>query len=507
MARKKHYMTPVNFYLLLILITIIISSLFSMLGWQADTLRINSATLEVESAVVTVDNLLSVDGLRYMITNVAANFVNFAPLGMLIIALIGISVALKSGLLKTVLGPLTKKIPNNVLTFIIVFLGVLGSIHADSAYVFLIPLSAIVFMINKRHPIAGMCAAFSGITGGYAAYFIATSNDSLLRTYTLLSANVLDPEYTVGLWSDIIVMVIAVFVISFVGTYITEKFIVRKLGKYNFDEEEETVIGKKEKRGLVVAGAATLIMVLLVLYTVIPGIPGSGILLDLKAGLYIDQLFGYNSYFGNGLTFIISLILIIAGLLYGMMARTIKTSKDFSNCINDSLNGIGNVFVLLFFASQFISILKRSNLGSVISASLINFVESANMSGIVLIIAFILVVAVSNLLIPSTSTKWLIFSPVIVPIFMQGNMSPEFAAFIFKASDSMTKGITPVLAYFAVFIGFIEIYNNKSIPVTINKVMSLLYPYTLGFIASWLLLILAWYIIGIPVGFNVFPAL
>ena len=293
---------------------------------------------------------------------------------------------------------------------------------------------------------------------------------------------------------------------------ITEKFIVAKLGRYTLDEDEEESIKKeitkKEIKGVIISLITILLASLILLYSLLPGLPFSGLLLDLKVDGYINQLFGPTSFFNQGAVFIFSALLILAGLVYGIRVKTIKNNRDLVNGMSYYLNSFSSIIVLIFFASQLCAIFKETNLGVFITVSLTELLENLNLTGLFLIIVAFLIIAISTIFVPAASTKWAIMAPVLVPQFMRSSFSPEFSQAVFRAADSTTKGISPFFTYFAILIGFLQIYNKKkNDTITLTDAIALMIPYTIAFTITWLLIIIGFYIIGLPIGIGVKPML
>ena len=376
----------------------------------------------------------------------------------------------------------------------------------EVGYVILIPLAAILFMNLGRHPSAGICAAFSGITFGYGANIIVNRFDSMLTLYSEKASKILDSSYNVNLYGNIIFTAISMILVAYVGMLVTEKFIIPKLGKYYFDEEEpsqEDVVSKKERKGVILSLGATLIAVILLVYCIIKGLPFSGLLLDLNQNKYVDMLFGSGSYFYKGSVTIFSFLLIFSSLIYGIRVGTIKDNRDLVDGMSYYLKDVASLLVLIFFAAQFCMIFKETNIGLFIVASLSELLNEFQLTGLLLIVVTFIIVAICTFFIPMASTKWAILSPIVVPMFMQSSMTPEFAEAVFRAADSSIKGLTPIFSYFVILIGFLHIYNKrKNDVITITDAMSLMIPYTIAFTILWLIIILAFYIIGIPIGIG-----
>ena len=375
----------------------------------------------------------------------------------------------------------------------------------DVGYVILIPMAAILFRDLGRHPSAGICAAFAGITFGSGANIVANSLDSSLLPYTKSATTILDATYKVQTNGNLIFMIISTLLVAYIGTIITERVIIPKLGKYNFEEEEienrKQEPTKTEIKGLIIAIISVVAILLPIIYCIIPGLPFSGLLLYLKDSGYVNQLFGSNSYFYKGSVFIFSFLLMLAGLVYGLRVKTFKNNRDFVDGMNYYLKDLSSLLVLIFFAAQFCLIFKQTNLGVFVVASLTNWISELQLTGIVLVLVTFFLTLVSTLLVPVSSTKWAILAPIIVPMFMQSSLTPEFAQAVFRAADSSVKGITPLFTYFVILIGFLQIYNKKkNDPVTISRAISLMAPYTVAFTVLWLAIIIIFYTLGIPIG-------
>lgn len=506
---KRTKIHPILMCLILIAVVVVVSGIGDALGLQTSYYHVNPITGKMESQLVEIDSIFNRTGIQYMVSNMISNFINFAPLGTLIVGLLGVGVAYKSGFLTTLFKLIKKNVSRKLITFLIVLLGIIFSMFYEMAYVILIPLSAILFITLKRHPSAGICATFAGITFGYGANIVINGLDSILHTYTSSSALILDANYKVSLSGNIYFMIISTILIAYVGMQVTEKYIIPKLGKYNYDEEEiEEEVTKKERKGLTLALMSLLILLIITIYCIIPGLPFSGLFLYLKEKLYVDQLFGNNSYFNQGIVFIISAYLMIAGLIYGIRVKTIKNNKDFVDGMSYYLINIASILVLLFFYAQLISIFKKSNIGIFIIASLTEAISNFELTGILLIIISFIVIIISSIFVPVASTKWAILSPVLVPMFMSSSMTPEFATAVFRAADSSVRGITPLFTYFVLLIGFLQIYNQRQEEtITLTDAISLMAPYAIAFSILWLLIVLGFYIIGLPIGPGISPTI
>ena len=507
MKKKEVRLHPALLLFILTIIIMVVSSVGNILNLETTYYNVNSVTGDLETQVVTINNLFNRTGLQYLVSNMINNFINFAPLGTLIVGLMGVGVAYKSGFLNSFFKMITKDKPRKLFTFLVVLLGVISSMFYEAAYVILIPLAAILFMNLGRHPSAGICAAFAGISFGYGANIVANGVDNTLITYTQNATKILDQNYVVSLHGNIIFMIFATLLIAYLGMVVTEKYVVPKLGRYTIDEEDNidltTEVSKKEKKGVVMALLSTLIVVLILVYCITPGLPFSGLFLNLKEKTYVAQLFGDGSYFRQGSVLIFAVLLAFAGLIYGLRVKTIKNNKDIMNCMSYYLKGFSSLLVLIFFAAQFCLIFKETNIGVFIVVSLSEMLGNMQLTGIVLIIFTFIIIAISTFFVPALGTKWAILSPVIVPMFMQSSFTPEFSQAVFRAADSSVKGITPLFTYFVILIGFLQIYKSKKKDIiTLTDAMSLMVPYTIAFSILWFLIIIGFYIIGLPLGLN-----
>ncbi len=507
MKKKEVRLHPALLLFILTIIIMVVSSVGNILNLETTYYNVNSVTGDLETQVVTINNLFNRTGLQYLVSNMINNFINFAPLGTLIVGLMGVGVAYKSGFLNSFFKMITKDKPRKLFTFLVVLLGVISSMFYEAAYVILIPLAAILFMNLGRHPSAGICAAFAGISFGYGANIVANGVDNTLITYTQNATKILDQNYVVSLHGNIIFMIFATLLIAYLGMVVTEKYVVPKLGRYTIDEEDNidltAEVSKKEKKGVVMALLSTLIVVLILVYCITPGLPFSGLFLNLKEKTYVAQLFGDDSYFRQGSVLIFAVLLAFAGLIYGLRVKTIKNNKDIMNCMSYYLKGFSSLLVLIFFAAQFCLIFKETNIGVFIVVSLSEMLGNMQLTGIVLIIFTFIIIAISTFFVPALGTKWAILSPVIVPMFMQSSFTPEFSQAVFRAADSSVKGITPLFTYFVILIGFLQIYNSKKKDIiTLTDAMSLMVPYTIAFSILWFLIIIGFYIVGLPLGLN-----
>ena len=489
------------------MITICVSGLLSLFDVTSTYSTVNTKNNSLETTMVAVENLFSLRGIKYIFSNTVSNFASFTPLSMLLITLLGIGIMDKTGFLDTLFYVLTRKLRKNVVTFILVFLCILASIVGDISYIILIPISALLFKYGKRNPQAGIITSFAAISCGIGLNIFLSSVDSTLLTYTTSAANILKEGYTINSTSYLLIMIVAIISLSFIITNITEKNIIPRLGKYELEDEEEKYVTKKELKGLHISLIIGAIYLLIFIYNIIPGLPFSGNLLDYSQKLYIDKLFGYNSFFNSGFVFVVTMLFFILGLVYGIATKKIKNQRDVCDNLSHSLDAMGKVLVLIFFASAFISILKHSNIGTLVTSAFAKIISTTTFTGLPLIILIFILVALSTLILPASINRWAILSPVVVPVVMNSGISPEFAQIIFRAGESVTYLITPAMAYFVIYLAYMELYNQDKKGTGLFSSLKYMLPYSIGNLAMWIVIIIIWYLIAIPLGIGASPVM
>jgi len=513
--KEKMTLNPIMTFIILIISTFVVSGILSFIGVGATYSQIDNVGNTVRT-FEKVESLFNLDGLRYLFTNTVSNFALFAPLIMLIIVLFGIGIMEKSGFLKTAFTVLTKRFKKNTITFIWVFICIIASVIGDLAYVILIPLSALLWIHGKRNPLLGIVATFAALTCGSGLNVIFTSIDSTLLAQTLIGASIIDSSYVLEPMMFILIKSIGVLICAILVTRITEGLIATKMGKYEFEETLETKeieiediddlydkkgISKEEKRGLLLSLLAAFIYIVIFAYNIIPGLPLSGNLLDSSQNFYIDKLFSVDSFFSQGFVFIITLLFVVLGLFYGIGAKTIKNNKDISDNLGHSLDGIGKPITFIFFAATFISLFKYTNIGVVITAYFAEFISTTSFQGLPLVILLFIVGLLTSLVLPSPVIRWSILSGVVVPVAMIAGISPEFAQVIFRFSDVFI-GLTPLFAYFIIYLAYMEKYNQEERPFALFRAIKMQLPYSLTVGGILLALLILWYLVGLPIGIE-----
>ena len=490
--KKKKSLSPIVTMMIIIFLVIVISSVLSIFNFDGTTTTITNGILE--TSIVVVRNILSKEGLIYFFSNVITNFSLLEPFILLIISLIAIGVAKESGFLKQLFSPL-KKLKFNVLTFIVIFISVISTIVGDYSYIILLPLVAILYQYNNKSPILGIITVFLGITLGYGTGIFYNYNDYALGVLTQTAAVVdVDPSYKFSLYSNLYIMIVSTIAITFILTALIDKYLSKKIVTNSKYEDEI----KTSKKAFLFSIIALIISIIPIFIMILP----NGILLDNTQTHYVAKLFGATSPFNSSFMYLFLFVLTIVSLVYGFVSKNFKNNHDFGWSFTKEFNNIGYLFVLMFLYSILISIVNWTNLGTVLANNLIYIISLFDFTGIPLIIISFLFIILMSILIPGSLEKWALISPVLVPLFMRGNLTPDFAQFVFKAADSVGKIITPLFIYFIVMVGFIEKYNEKENKITLFNTMKLIWPIILTVIIFWLLILVIWYIAGLPLGID-----
>lgn len=490
MKRKKRTIGPVVEILIMIIVVVALCFLFNLLG--ASGYKTEGGTFE--TTLVIINNIFSSAGIKHILNNSLVNFQTLEPLILVILSLIAVSILEASGLLKQIFLPL-KKIKPKYVTLIVMFIGIISTIIGDYSYALLLPIAGILYKYIGRNSSLGVLTMFIAITIGYGTGIIYNYQMYELGNITELATQSIISDYNYELLSNIFMLVTSTIMLTVVGTVVLEKF----SKKYTRNEETDNLnTSKKASRATLVV---FIILALLFVYCIIPGFPKSGLLLDKTQSTYIGKLFSGDSPLNQGFMFLIIGILMVCGFVYGTVSRNIKNSDDYSKALTKTFEGTGYIFVLLFFMSILYEIIDWTNFSTVISTNIIDFIGSTNMSGVLLVLLVFISIILISIFIPGSVTKWNLIAPIYVPLLMRANISPSFTQTIFLAADSVGKLFSPIYLYLIVAIGFMYKFDkdsNVSIIGTIKKTMSVILILSL----VWLVIIVGWYLIGIPMGIN-----
>lgn len=501
-TKNKKGLHPVWFYVFLSVLTIVLSFLFSLIGAQGTQYSVGQDG-KVTTTLLTVKSIFSIAGLNYILSETINNFLKFVPLGTVIVGLIGMGSLIKTGLLKEVFTIFAKRIPRLVMFFIFSLLCIIMGFSQDLAFVIMIPLAFALFTEYRRSQVIGMTMAFVSVAAGANINLFITSLDYSIVELARNSVKTVNNDYSYGYSGDLFFIVVSTLLLALLIALITE-FISRRK-PVRISENEIEVDPKLRKKGLKVSFVILLVLGILSVYAIIPNLLLSGALLDNSQALYVNKLFGANSPFVNGILFIISFAGLICAIVYGFITKQVKTNKDLLKILTSNLNNIGELLLIIFVASVFISLFKYSKIGDVLCAMFYNFIRNGDFSFIVLILLSFVGIFLSGLFVSSFATKWGMFAPSLLPLFMKSNITPEFAGGIFRLASGISNMITPVFPYFAVYVGFMGLYNKNDF--NMKKCYNLLLPYLIGITVLYLFLIIGWYVLGTPIGPRITPTI
>ena len=482
---------PITTIIFLTLLIGLISFIFNLIKISGNTTEAGT----LETTLVTVNNIFSKDGIKYLLNNSVINFQLMKPLIYLIMSLIATSILESSGLLNHIISPL-KKVRPYFITMITVLVSIVLSFIGDYSYIILFPMVSSIYKILGRNPLLGIITSFIGVTIGYGSGMIFSYQDYLLSITTAKSATNIDSAFEYNLWSNLYIMIVSTIVLTIVSTLSIEKLLAKKFKRY--DEKIEL---NKSKKALKITTIIFAVLLAFIIYSIIPGMPLSGMLLNSSEHEYIAKLFGDTSAFGNGLMLIIVAISVICSFVYGRISGNIRNTNDYTHSLTQSFENTGYILVLLFFASIMLGLLEWSNIPTVIGANIVDFVGSLNFNGTLLIIIAFISIVIISIIMPSTITKWNIVAPVYVPLLMRANITPAFTQTIFMSSDAIGKCFSPVYIYLIIMIGFLY-KQDKQYNASLFGLMKTLMPIILLLLGTYIILVLGWYLIGLPIGIN-----
>lgn len=488
---------PVTLFAMLCVAIAIISAIAASMGLSVEADILNRTTNEIETTVVSAVSLLNGEGFSYMLENAVSNFTSFAPLGVVLVGMLGIGIAESSGYIGTLLKKVVSITPSKLIVPMVVFLGIMSNVASDAGYVILIPLGALVFMAYGRHPLAGIAAAFAGVSGGFSANLLIGTIDPMLAGITNEAAHILDPTVNITPTANYLFMVVSTFLITILGTILTTKVIEPRLGKYEGSVDKGSDlqnISDKEKKAMTAANITLIAMVVgLIVLIVMP----NSFLRNLEADGFLNSIIDHSTFM-NGLIPIVALLFFVPSVVYGKIAGTVKNEKEVAAHMSKAMSSMGGYLCLAFVASQFISYFNYTNLGTIIAIIGAELLQSANIGAIPLLVGFILITAFINLFMGSASAKWAIMAPVFIPMFIKLNIDPAAVQTAYRIADSSTNIISPLMSYFAMVIVFTQVYDKKS---GIGTITSMMLPYSMTFLVAWTVMFIIWMVAGIPFGF------
>lgn len=489
---------PVTLFAILSIFIVLLSGVLGYFDIAVADPRPEGAKGREADGMIEVISLMNADGLARIVTGLVSNFTNFAPLGTVLVALLGVSVAEHSGLLSATLRSLVVGAPRQMVTFIIVFAGIISNTASELGYVVIIPLAAMIFHSLGRHPLAGLAAAFAGVSAGYSANLLLGTIDPLLAGITTPAAQMIDPGYEVSPIANHWFMIASTFVVAAMGYFVTEHIVEPRLGKYNPSDAPEKLDAPKiekptalEYKGMRNAGLAFLGLCGLLALTVVPE---WGILRNQETGMVMG------SPFLKGIVAFIFVTFAIPGFVYGKTVGTMKNDRDVIEAMGKSMSSLGIYIVLVFFAAQFVAFFKWTNLGTVLAVNGAAGIQAVGLNGPEIFILFILMCGLVNLSLGSASAQWAVTAPIFVPMLMLVGYSPEVIQAAYRIGDSVTNVISPMMSYFGLILAMAVKYKKDT---GMGTMIAMMLPYSMVFMVGWTILFYIWvFVLGIPVGFG-----
>jgi len=478
---------PAMLFLLLMIVVWIFSWLLSGVQFEA----INPQSGEP----IGVANLLTGQNLTSFLTTMVETFTGFAPLGVVLVAMLGVGVAEQSGYISALLRKLLSFTPKKLLTPMLILIAIISHTAADVGYVVVIPLGGIIFYAAGRHPLVGIAAAFAGVSGGFSANFIPSSLDPLLMGFTEEGVRVLDSDLMLHPLINLYFTAASCLVIVAVGWWITDRIIEPRLSTTELDGDKDDMpqmppMEDRESRAMWVA---TLAMTLAFAALIAVLMPESSPLRDPQNGKIADAA----APIMQSIVPLIFVFFILPGIIYGYMTGTFKKSKDVVDAMSESMGAMAYYIVMAFFCALFVSEFGRSGLAELLAVKGGNFLQELALPGGMTLFGIIILVAFINMFVGSASAKWGLLAPIFVPMLMQVGISPELTQAAYRVGDSSTNIITPLLPYFPLVVVYAQRYVKGT---GIGTLVSLMLPYSIVFLLTWSLFLVAYWMLGIPLG-------
>jgi aminobenzoyl-glutamate transport protein len=488
---------PVTLFALFALAVVLLSGLLGALAVSVPDPRPEGAAGRAADGMIHAVSLLNAAGLRMVVENLVTNFTGFVPLGTVLVALLGVGVAEHSGLLGATIRAMVLKASKNAVTVTVVFAGVISNTASEMGYVVLIPLAAVVFHSFGRHPLAGLAAAFAGVSGGYSANLLLGTVDPLLAGITQEAARLIDPHYIVDPSANWYFMIVSTFFITALGSWITVAVVEPKLGQYDpheasielTDEHQLEPLTPIEKRGLAWAAVAALAVTSLIALSVVPS---WGPLRNPETGAVA------NSPFLRGIVALIFVFFLVPGIVYGWVVGAFKSDRDVIDAMARAMSTLGLYIVLVFFAAQFVAFFGWTNLGAITAVTGADVLRTVGLTGPAVFVLFILMCGFINLMLGSASAQWAVTAPIFVPMLMLLGYSPEVIQAAYRIGDSTTNIITPMMSYFGLILAFASRYVRNA---GVGTMIAMMLPYSVAFLVGWMVLFFLWvFVAGMPVG-------
>jgi aminobenzoyl-glutamate transport protein len=479
---------PFLLFVYLIAILMVASAVISWLNITA----VNPSNGEV----IHVKNLLSVEGIQWILPNVIKNFSGFTPLGSILALVIGAGLAERVGLLQSLMYKMASKVNARYASYMVIFIAFFSHISSDAALVVMPPLGALIFLAVGRHPVAGLLAAIAGVGCGFTANLLIVTTDVLLSGLSTEAAKAINPAVQVSVIDNWYFMAASVILLTIVGAILTDKFVEPRLPVYRGERNEEMKkLTPEQNRGLMASGIAALVFIGLVALLVVPE---AAPLRNPKTGGIIP------SPFIQGIVPLIILFFFVISVPYGMVTKQIRSASDVPDLLIDPMKSMAGFIVMVFPLSQFVAFFNWSNMGKFMAIGLTDVLENLGMTGIPAFLGLIFLSALLCMFIASGSAIWSILAPIFVPMFMLLGFHPAFAQIVFRVADSSVIPLAPMSPFVPLFLGFLQRYNKEA---KLGTYYSLVLPYPIVFFVVWLLMLVGWYLLGLPIGPGVYPHL
>lgn len=483
---------PITIFFLLSVGIVLISEICARAGVSATGEMIDTATLTLTEQTIFAVSLLNKEGLVYMLTHLVSNFTGFAPLGVVLVTMLGVGFAEGSGYMTALMKKGVSVTPASIVTPMLVFLGVMSNVATDIGYVVLIPLGAMIFASYGRHPLAGLAATFAGVSGGYSANLIIGALEPMLAGISTEAASMIDPDYVVEPTANLYFMMVSTLVIVAIGTFVTDKLVEPRLQKGEpeiADYKEAAALSQREKKALLYANVTLGILAGIVLAL---AFPKNSFLRNPQTGSLVN-----GSPLINGIIGLITLAFFLPSLVYGKISGSIPNEKAVCEQLGKNMSAMGSYIALSFIAAQFINYFNYTKLGTILALKGAELLEESQLNGIVLMMIFIFFSAALNLVMGSASAKWTILAPVFVPMFMLLGYGPELTQVAYRIGDSCTNLITPLMSYFAMIVVAAQKYKKDS---GVGTLIAMMLPYSVCFLIGWSLLLGVWMLLNLPLG-------
>jgi len=478
---------PAMMFFFCLVIVWILSAIFSNISFTEIDPRTGTPIL--------VNNLLEGKNLAKFLSQMVSIFVNFVPLGVVLVAILGVGVAENSGFVSTGLKLLLSVTPKKLLTPMLIVLSIASHSAIDAGYIVMVPLGAVIFYAAGRHPLAGMATAIAGVAGGFSANFVPSALDAMLQGFTQTSAQIIDPEKTVNILSNYYFTAASTILIVAIGWFLTDKVVEPRLSKIKLNEEIESDgidnIEPKQKRAFYFAAGSVIILLAGLVFALMPG---DSPLRDAQG-----QITSFTAPIMQSIVPIIFILFVVPGIIYGYMVGKFKKTKDVVEAMTKSMEGMAYYVVISFFAALFIDAFGKSNLGALLALKGATLLKELAVPGVVTVVSIVFLTAFINMFVGSASAKWALLSPIFVPMLMQLGLSPELTQAAYRVGDSATNIITPLNPYLPLFVVFAKRYVKGT---GIGTIISMMFPYSISFLVLWTLFLVLFWMVGLPLGIE-----